>query len=90
MTSTSLTVRIDATSGERLDRLAERTGRSPSALVAEAIDAYLELDDWRTNGVNAAISALDHGQGIRHADLAAWVESWDSPSELPPPGKPAP
>jgi RHH-type transcriptional regulator, rel operon repressor / antitoxin RelB len=85
MSSTTLTVQIDTDAGERLEQLAARTGRSPSTLAAEAIDAYLEIDRWQVAGIQQAIASHDRGEGIDHADVKAWVESWGSESERPRP-----
>jgi Ribbon-helix-helix protein, copG family len=43
MPSTTLTVRIDEAAKQRLEKLAESTGRSRSFLAADAINQYLKL-----------------------------------------------
>jgi predicted transcriptional regulator len=78
MTSTTLTVQIDTDAGERLEQLAARTGRSPSILAAEAIDAYLDIDRWQVAGIQ---------QAIDHADVKTWVESWRTDGERPRPSR---
>jgi RHH-type transcriptional regulator, rel operon repressor / antitoxin RelB len=43
MSSTTVSVRIDAVIKKRLQKLAKSTGRSRSFLAAEAINEYLDL-----------------------------------------------
>jgi predicted transcriptional regulator len=70
---------------KRLHKLAKRTGRSRSALVAEAIDAFLDLNEWQVIGVERAIASLDRGGAIPHEAVKAWIVSWGSDNEVPPP-----
>jgi len=41
-------------------------------------------DEW-IEGVEAAIRSLDDGAFIPHEDVRRWVQSWDTPDEIPPP-----
>jgi predicted transcriptional regulator len=46
MSSTTVIVRIDPMIKKRLEKLAKSTSRSRSFLAAEAINEYLELNEW--------------------------------------------
>jgi predicted transcriptional regulator len=83
MRSTTLTVRIDAATKERLEKLAESTGRSRSFLAADAINQYLEVNEWQVAGIKQAIASLDRGEAIDHEQVKDWVRSWGSGSERP-------
>jgi len=85
MTSTTFTVRIDSAVKKRLERLAKSTGRSRSLLAAEAINGYLEINEWQIAGIKRAIASLDRGEGISHDSVKDWVESWGSTNEKPTP-----
>jgi len=85
MTSTTFTVRVEADVKERLERLAESTGRSRSYLAAEAIAEYLDVNEWQVSGIRQAIATLDRGETVSHDRVRDWVESWDSESEHPKP-----
>ena len=50
MSSTTVSVRIDAVNKKRLKKLAKNTGRSRSFLAAEAINEYLDLNEWQSPG----------------------------------------
>jgi RHH-type transcriptional regulator, rel operon repressor / antitoxin RelB len=76
MPSTTFTVRVEPSVKKRLERLAKSTGRSRSFLAAEALDAYLDVNEWQVEGIKKAIASLDQGGGVPHADVKKWVESW--------------
>ena len=48
MSSTTVSVRIDAINNKRLEKLAKSTGRSRSFLAAEAIKEYLDANEGGT------------------------------------------
>jgi predicted transcriptional regulator len=83
--SATFTVRVDEATKKRLEKLAESTGRSRSYLAAEAITEYLAVNEWQVEGIKQALASLDRGEAVTHAEVKAWVTSWDSHSELPPP-----
>jgi len=83
MSSTTLTVRVDADAKERLERLAKSTGRSRSFLAAEAINQYLEVNEWQVAGIKQAIASLDRGEAVAHKQVKDWVTSWGSRRERP-------
>jgi len=83
MRSTTLTVRVGAAAKKRLERLAKSTGRSRSFLAAEAINEYLDVNEWQVAGVKRAIASLDRGEGVPHEQVKDWVTSWGSSRERP-------
>ena len=85
--STTFTVRIDTGVKKRLERLAKSTGRSRSFLAAEAINEYLEVNEWQVTGIKRAIASLDRGEGIPHDSVKDWVASWGSAEEKPRAGR---
>ena len=83
MRSTIFTVRVDAAAKKRLERLAKSTGRSRSFLAAEAINEYLDVNEWQVAGIKRAIASLDRGEGVSHERVKDWVTSWGSGKERP-------
>ena len=83
MRSTTFTVRVNATAKKRLERLAKNTGRSRSFLAAEAINEYLDVNEWQVAGIKQAIASLDRGEAIAHEQVKDWVTSWGSGRERP-------
>ena len=63
MSSTTVSVRVDAVIKKRLEKLAKSTGRSRSFLAAEAIDEFLDSNEWQVAGIQKAVASLDRGEG---------------------------
>jgi RHH-type rel operon transcriptional repressor/antitoxin RelB len=89
MSSTTLSVRIEPAIKKRLEKLAKSTGRSRSFLAAEAINEYLDLNEWQVAGIRRAMASLDRGEGVPHKRLKEWVSSWNSKKERPAPKRSA-
>jgi predicted transcriptional regulator len=87
MPSTTFTVRVDSAVKKRLEKLAKNTGRSRSFLAAEAINEYLDINEWQVAGINQAAVSLDQGEGVSHEAVKEWVESWNNTNERPKPTK---
>ena len=83
MRSTTFTVRVDQRAKKRLEKLAENTGRSRSYLAAEAINEYLDVNEWQVAGIKRAIASLERGEGVAHQQVREWISSWGSESERP-------
>jgi predicted transcriptional regulator len=85
MPSSTFTVRVDLATKRRLEKLAKGTGRSRSFLAAEAINEYLDVNEWQVSGIKQAIASLDRGEAVSHERVRDWVESWGGNSERPVP-----
>ena len=85
MASTTFTVRVDSGVKRRLEKLAKSTGRSRSFIAAEAIDAYLDVNEWQVAGIKRAIESMDRGEGVPHERVKEWITSWGTKNELPVP-----
>jgi RHH-type rel operon transcriptional repressor/antitoxin RelB len=90
MSSTTLSVRIDSRVNKRLEKLAKSTGRSRSFLAAEAINEYLDLNEWQVAGIQKAVASLDRGEGVPHERVQEWVNSWNNKKERPAPKRSPP
>ena len=76
MSSTTFTVRVGPEVKKRLEKLAKTTGRSRSFLAAEALNEYLDVNEWQVAGIRQAIASLDHTAGVTHREIKQWVNSW--------------
>jgi RHH-type transcriptional regulator, rel operon repressor / antitoxin RelB len=81
MPSTTFTVRVDPAVKKRLEKLAKSTGRTRSFLAAEALSAYLDVNEWQVAGTRKAMASLERGEGVPHDQVKAWVDSWGGKSE---------
>jgi RHH-type rel operon transcriptional repressor/antitoxin RelB len=75
MPSTTFTVRVEPEVKKRLEKLAKSTGRTRSFLAAEALNEYLDVNEWQVAGVKRAMASLDHGDGVPHQEVKDWVNS---------------
>jgi len=89
MSSTTVTVRVERNVKNRLEKLAKSTGRTRSYLAAEALNAYLDVNEWQVAGIKRAMASLDRGAGVSHEDVKDWVGSWDRKRERPVPKRSA-
>jgi RHH-type transcriptional regulator, rel operon repressor / antitoxin RelB len=89
MPSTTFTVRVEPEVKRRLEKLARSTGRSRSFLAAEALNDYLDVNEWQVGGVKRAIGSLDRGEGVAHKEVKDWVGSWGRKRERPAPRRSA-
>jgi RHH-type transcriptional regulator, rel operon repressor / antitoxin RelB len=89
MSSTTFTVRVEAEVKKRLEKLAKSTGRTRSFLAAEALNEYLDVNEWQVAGVKRAVVSLDRGEGVPHQEVKDWVNSWGGKRERPAPKRSA-
>ena len=83
--STTLTIRIDDKTKERLERLATATARSKSYLVSSAINGFIEANEWQIRAIEKAVKSADKGHFVDHEEVIKWVDSWGTTEELEPP-----
>jgi predicted transcriptional regulator len=58
----------------QLQHFADRTGRQPSQLVAEAVDRLLEYDARFVEAVEEGRAAARRGELLEHDDVVARIE----------------
>ena len=80
-----VSVRLEPALQEKLGALATALDRPRSWVIEQAVAAYVEQQAWQLAAIDAGIAAADAGRVVPHDAVAAWVRSWDSPEELPPP-----
>ena len=85
MATARLSLRIDAGLKKNLEQEAKREERSASWLAVKAIEAMLRNRVEKRAAVRAAIAEAGNGEFISQDAMDAWVASWDSDAELPPP-----
>lgn len=74
--STTMTIRLEDDTKDRLDKLAEATQRSRSFLAAEAIREYVELNEWQVGEIRAAIDEADRGEFASDAEVKSFFDGW--------------
>lgn len=81
----TISLRIDAELGERLERLANETRRTKSFLAVEAIREYVELQEWQILGIRDAMAQADAGELVDHEQVESWLKTWGTRDEQEPP-----
>ena len=84
-TSTTLSIRLKPEIKKRLARLAKASGRSSNFLIADAVESYVSDHERMLADVRQADRQVESGHYVRHDDMKAWLLSWGTTRELPPP-----
>jgi predicted transcriptional regulator len=66
-------VRITPDLEAKLARLANERGRDSLALVQEAIEKFVDYDEWFLREVEKGLSAADRGELINHEDIGKLI-----------------
>ena len=74
--SNTVTIRLEESTKNKLEKLAESTHRSRSFLAAEAIKAYVDSNEWQINEIHAAIKEADAGDFATEAEVQAVIDKW--------------
>ncbi len=45
-------------------------------IAAEAIDEYLQTNEWQVAGIKKAIASLDAGEGVPHEEVIKRIKTW--------------
>ena len=69
MRSTSISVKLPEPIKVRLDHLAKSTHRSRSALITNAVEEMLSVEEWQIKGIRDAMDEADSGNLIAHEDI---------------------
>ena len=83
--STTLTIELPKSVGERLQELARTTHRTLENLAQEALSSYVENSDWQVEAIRQGIADADAGRMVDHDAVASWLRSWGGENELEPP-----
>jgi RHH-type rel operon transcriptional repressor/antitoxin RelB len=74
--STTMTIRLEPAVKNRLDRLSQATHRSKSFLAAQAIQEYVETNEWQIQEIRAALAEADASDFASDADVKAVLDEW--------------
>ena len=74
--TTLVSARIPPKLASRLAALAETTQRSRSYLAAQAIEEYVNLQEWQIQAIREGIEAVERGEVFSHEQAVAIMEQW--------------
>lgn len=83
--STTFSVRLKSKTKRQLAKLAKITGRSSNFLISDAVEAYIDDQEKMRGDLRAADREVKSGHYVKNEDMKAWLLSWGTKHELPPP-----
>ena len=81
----TFSIRLKSITKKRLANLSRQSGRSANSLIAHALESYLADQERLRADLRLADRQLKSGHYIRNEDMKAWLLSWGTKNELPPP-----
>ncbi len=72
----TVSARIPVGTKERLEALAKATGRKRGFLIAQAVEAYLEIQAWQVDETLKAIEEANSGDLATDEEMRALRDKW--------------
>lgn len=83
--SATFSVRLKPETRRRLAKLAKASGRSSNFLISDAVESYVADQERMLAEMARAERQVEAGHYVRHEDMKAWLLSWGTDREIPPP-----
>lgn len=74
MASEQFSLRISKKTKDRLEMLAQATGRSKAFVAIEAIEKYCEMESWQISAIQKGLKQAEEGEFVLHEDIKAHWE----------------
>lgn len=84
-TSETFSIRLKPGTKKKLARLAKASGRSANFLISDAVESYVSDQEHLLAELRQADRDVRNGHFVRDEDMRAWLLSWGTDNELPPP-----
>jgi len=75
MASEQFSLRISKDTKDRLEKLAQATGRSKAFVAIEAIEKYCEMESWQISAIQKGLKQAEDGEFVTHEAIKA---NWES------------
>ena len=62
-------LRLPKGTKDRLQELADATGRTKAFLAQDAIERYLELESWQIKAIQEGVKAADEGKVVSYENI---------------------
>ena len=76
MDSTLVSARVPAELAKRLEILAQTMHRSKSYLASQAIEDFVDLQEWHVKAIKDGIEAVERGDVVSHEQALSVLKSW--------------
>ena len=71
-----MTIRVDRKTKNRLEKLAKAMDRTKSYVAAEAIRAFVDLNEWQIAEIKTALKEADAGDFASEKEVQAVMRKW--------------
>jgi predicted transcriptional regulator len=85
MAAVPFSIRLEPDVRSRLEEEAKSLDRSASYVATKAIESFLEARAAKRQALIEAVAEADKGVFISEEAMDAWIDSWGTDNELPPP-----
>ncbi len=68
-------VNLSTDLASKLSRMAAERGRSAEALVEEAVEQFVDYDEWFAGEVEEGLAAADRGEFVEHGHVRKLIDS---------------
>jgi len=78
-----MTIRLSASTFRRLRKLAAAIVRSEDSVAVQAVESYLDLNEWQTNAIRDAVQMANrrNAEFVDHDEVDAWLATWGTARE---------
>ena len=78
-----VTIRLSASTFRSLRKLAAAIDRSEASLAVQAVESYLDLNEWQTNAIRDALRMANRRDAkfVDHDEVDAWLATWGTARE---------
>jgi len=74
--TTTMTIRLDETLKDRLNKLAAISNRTKSFLAVDAIEKYIALNEWQMNEIKDALIEAENGDFANKKQIDDVFNKW--------------
>ncbi len=76
MDKQTISFRLESNKVAALDALANSLDRDRTYLLSEAVQAYLDLQQWQLDEIRAGLADADAGRVVDHQKIRAMASRW--------------
>jgi len=74
LTLTSMEIHLASETEERLNQLAAERGCAPEFLVLEAVQRFIDYDEWFLHEVDKGLAQIEAGELLEHEEVGRRLE----------------
>ena len=74
--SKPISIRVTDRTSKRLERLSQATERSKSFLAAQAIEDFLDLQEWQVAAIQKGVAEAETGDVVTHEEALKALSKW--------------